>query len=115
VERHNRLHPGTEPRKSYLEQLLCAAPTVAATDYVRAYGELIAAHVPGRYVVLGTDGFGRSDTRAALRAFFEIDRHHVAVAALAELVRIGRLPLEKLQSALTRYQLDVDKRAPWTL
>jgi pyruvate dehydrogenase E1 component len=115
VERHNRLHPGTEPRKSYLEQLLCAAPTVAATDYVRAYGELIAAHVPGRYVVLGTDGFGRSDTRAALRAFFEIDRHHVAVAALAELVRIGRLPLEKLQSALTRYQLDVDKLAPWTL
>ena len=115
VERHNRLHPGAEPRKSYLEQLLCAAPTVAATDYVRAYGELIAAHMPGRYVVLGTDGFGRSDTRAALRAFFEIDRHHVAVAALAELVRIGRIPLEKLQSALTRYQLDVDKLAPWTL
>jgi pyruvate dehydrogenase E1 component len=117
VERYNRLHPGAaaQNQQSYLEQMLGAVPTIAATDYVRAYGELIAPHVRGRYVVLGTDGFGRSDTRAALRAFFEVDRHQVAVAALAELVRDGQLPLETLQSALTRYQLDVDKPAPWTV
>ena len=117
VERYNRLHPGAaaQNQKSYLEQMLCAVPTIAATDYVRAYGELIAPHVRGRYVVLGTDGFGRSDTRAALRAFFEIDRHQVVVAALAELVRDGQIPHETLQSALTRYRLDVDKPAPWTV
>ncbi len=82
AERWNRLHPDLSPRRSHVGLLLDGdAPIVAATDYVRAYPQLIAAYTNGRFVALGTDGFGRSDTRSALRNFFEVDRHHVVVAA----------------------------------
>jgi pyruvate dehydrogenase E1 component len=115
VERHNRLHAAGQ-RNSYVAQCLPGkAPVIAATDYVRAYAQLIAPHIDARYVVLGTDGFGRSDTRAALREFFEVDRHHVAVAAIAALVSDGQLPNAKLAAAVTRYGLDVGRPAPWTV
>jgi pyruvate dehydrogenase E1 component len=116
AERYNRLHPTEPERVSYVEQTLDPElPTIAATDYVRAYAELIAPHVRGRYRVLGTDGFGRSDTRAALRTFFEVDRRQIAVAALAELVRQGSLRTDVLTSAIERYELNVAGPDPWTI
>jgi pyruvate dehydrogenase E1 component len=92
-----------------------AAPIVAATDYVRSYPELIAAHVDARFVVLGTDGFGRSDTRAALREFFEVNRQHIVIAALAALVAEGQLNREVWVQTLLRYGVDGTRQAPWTM
>jgi pyruvate dehydrogenase E1 component len=76
---------------------------------------LIAAHAGRRYLALGTDGFGRSDARAALREFFEMDRRHIAVAAIAELVRGGRLDARIQQAAITRYEVNAERAAPWTM
>jgi pyruvate dehydrogenase E1 component len=113
--RWNRLHPEGEARLSHLEKCLEGdAPIVAASDYVRAWPELIAAYVPARFTALGTDGFGRSDTRAALRSFFEVDRRHVAVAALDALARRGAVPRRVVAQAIDRYGVDVDSPAPWT-
>ena len=94
VERWNLLHPAQTPRKSYVEQCLAArqGPVIAATDYMRAFAEQIRPYVPRRYVCLGTDGFGRSDYRVALRKFFEVNRHYVAVAALKSLADEGVMP-----------------------
>jgi len=114
VERWNRLHPASTPKRSHVESLLDGAlPVVAATDYVRAYPQLIAPFVSGRYVTLGTDGFGRSDTRAALRRFFEVDRAHVAVAALQALAQDGALPSRVVADAIASYGLDAEAAASW--
>jgi pyruvate dehydrogenase E1 component len=87
-----------------------AGPVVAASDYVRAVADLIRPYVPGKYVALGTDGFGRSDTRAALREFFEVDAKHIAVAALAALDGDGpKLAAE----AVRRYGIDAAAPPPW--
>ncbi len=116
TERSNRLNPLKEPQTSHLEESLSGdIPIVAATDYVRAYSQLIASHIRGRYVALGTDGFGRSDTRASLRDFFEVNRHHIAVTAMSELVRSGILDRETLQAAIERYGIDGARPAAWTL
>jgi pyruvate dehydrogenase E1 component len=115
-ERHNRHHPLDEPIKSHLSRCLTGkAPIVAATDYVRAYPELIASYVRAPFLALGTDGFGRSDTRAALRDFFEVGRKHIAVGALSALVENGYLDRQKLAKAIALYQIDVGRAAPWTL
>ena len=76
--------------------------------------QLIAPFIEGRFITLGTDGFGRSDTRAALRSFFEVDRHHIALAAIDALVRDGNLPRGTLADALARYGIDTDRPAPWS-
>ncbi len=117
VDRWNRLHPAEEPRRPYLTSCLAEGPgpIVAATDYLRTVADQIRAWVPGRYVVLGTDGFGRSDRRERLRSFFEVDRHHVVVAALEGLAADGALPREPWAEALQRYALDPEKPAPWTV
>lgn len=116
VERHNRYHPTEEPKTSHLGQCLSGtAPVIAATDYVRAYPGMIASHVRARYLTLGTDGFGRSDTRAALRDFFEVDRHHIAISAISVLIDDGLLDREKLPAAIARYAIDVERPAPWTV
>jgi pyruvate dehydrogenase E1 component len=116
AERHNLLHPKDEPRESHLNELLAGdAPIVAATDYVRAYPQMIASYLSAPYVALGTDGFGRSDNRATLREFFEVDRQHIAIAALWALVRAGRVAREKLEAAIARYGIDVERAAPWTI
>jgi len=116
VERYNRHHPMLATQKSHLEQCLTDhAPIVAATDYVRAYPQLIAPYLESRFLALGTDGFGRSDTRAALRDFFEVDRHHIAVAAVSVLVADGLADREVLQTALERYEIDAERPAPWTV
>ena len=107
---------GRGERASHVQKLLPGtAPIVAATDYVRAYPQLIAAYVEARFTALGTDGFGRSDTRTALRAFFEVDRHHVVVAALAALARAGRLDRGAARAAIDRYGLEPEATAPWLL
>ncbi|HEV3130266.1 MAG TPA: pyruvate dehydrogenase (acetyl-transferring), homodimeric type [Solirubrobacteraceae bacterium] len=109
VERWNRLHPLQEPRQAYVTQQLSDAPTVAATDYIRAFPDQIRQWVPGPYRVLGTDGYGRSDTRRALRRFFEVDRHHVVVAALRE------IDPKRAAEAIKRYQIDPDAPMPTTV
>lgn len=115
--RTNRTHPGRNPRPSYVETCLesGSGPTVAATDYVRAYADQIREFVPGDYTVLGTDGFGRSDTRPALRSFFEVDRFHIAYATVSALVKAGDLPKKTAKEALDRYQIDPDKPNPATV
>jgi pyruvate dehydrogenase E1 component len=114
VERWNMLHPGTEPRRSYVAERLGGreGPVVASTDYIRAFPDQIRQWVPGRYRVLGTDGFGRSDYRAALRRFFEVDRHYVAVAALTELAAEGAIDPKRVGEAIERYQIDPDAPVP---
>jgi pyruvate dehydrogenase E1 component len=117
VARHNLLNPAAKPKLAHVETCLgdTRGPVIAATDYVRAFAEQIRAWVPRRYVVLGTDGFGRSDTREKLRYFFEVDRHWVAVAALKALADEGALPAAKVVEAMKKYALDPAKPAPWTV
>ncbi len=117
AERWNMLHPTETPRRTWVEQCLAdrGGPVVAATDYVRAFADQIRSFVPGSYRVLGTDGYGRSDTRSKLRRFFEVDRHYVAVAALASLAADGTVPASTVADAMSRYGIDPDKPAPWTL
>ena len=117
VARWNTLHPAEPPRRSHVQACLdgTRGPVIAATDYMRLFAEQIRAQVPRRYVVLGTDGFGRSDTRAKLRRFFEVDAQHVAVAALKALADDGAIPAAKVAEAIAKYGLDPEKPAPWTV
>tara|TARA_R110000822_G_scaffold197407_5_gene335328 strand:- start:9251 stop:11947 length:2697 start_codon:yes stop_codon:yes gene_type:complete len=114
VERWNRLHPGQTPRQSHVAGCLPqGAPVIAATDYLRALPQLIASHIEPPYTVLGTDGFGRSDTREALRRFFEVDRHHIVLAALTSLAQQGCVDIALCQQAIERYGIDVEAAASW--
>jgi pyruvate dehydrogenase E1 component len=116
VERHNRHHALAAPRESHLiRHLGGSVPILAVTDYVRAYPELIAPHVRARFLALGTDGFGRSDTRASLREFFEVDQKNIAVAALSMLAENGEHSRKTVVEAISRYQIRTDTHAPWTL
>jgi pyruvate dehydrogenase E1 component len=116
IERWNRLHPTAQRKRSFVAQCLAGdAPVIAATDYVRAYPDLVASFVEATYVSLGTDGFGRSDNRAALRRFFEVDRQHIAVAALNELAEDGVVPRDTVMAAIVKYDINADLAAPWTL
>jgi pyruvate dehydrogenase E1 component len=114
TERWNLLHPLEEQRVSYVASALGdrGGPVVASTDYLRAVPDQIRQWVPGRYRVLGTDGYGRSDSRRALRRFFEVDRHYVAVAALRELAAEGAIEPGVVAEAITKYQIDVDAPTP---
>jgi pyruvate dehydrogenase E1 component len=115
VERWNRLHPTEPQRRAYVEECLAGrkGPAVASTDYIRTFADQIRPFVRGRYVALGTDGFGRSDYRVALRRFFEVDRHHVAVAALKALADEGAIEPSVVASAIERYGIDADAAPPW--
>ncbi len=115
VERWNRLHPTEPPRRTWVEQCLeqHPGPVVAATDYIRQFPDMIRPWVDRPYRVLGTDGFGRSDWRVALRRFFEVDRHHVVVAALQSLVDAGQMEAGQVAEAIQRYGIDADVEAPW--
>ncbi len=121
AQRANRLQPGLRPdqppRTSHVQQCLDGTlPVVAATDHVRAVPQLIAEYLnAASYTTLGTDGFGRSDTRVALRAFFEVDRFHIALAALDGLARCGAVDAELVTRAITRYAVEADARAPWSV
>jgi len=117
VARRNMLHPEQPAEESHVGKLLKGAkgPVIAATDYVRGFAEQIRAFVPNRYVVLGTDGFGRSDTRENLRHFFEVDRRWIAVAALNALADDGALPKSRVAEAIAKYELDPSKPNPMTV
>jgi pyruvate dehydrogenase E1 component len=115
AERWNRLHPLSSPRETWVETCLKdrAGPAIAATDYVRAYAEQIRALVKRPYTVLGTDGIGRSDTRSALRAFFEVDRRHIALAAVAALAEQEVLPAAAVADAISKLGIDAEQADPW--
>jgi pyruvate dehydrogenase E1 component len=117
TERWNMLHPLQETRVPYVAQCLKAdrGPVVASTDYVRAFADQIRQWVPGPYLVLGTDGYGRSDSRQALRDFFEIDRRYVAVAALKGMADRGELESQRVQEAIERYEIDAEAPMPTTV
>ncbi len=115
VERHNRLHPVGKQKQSWVEQCLekTAGPVIAASDYMRSVADLIRNWVPRRYVALGTDGYGRSDTRERLRDFFEVDRRNVAVAALKALADEGTIDAKIVQQAIEKYAIGADRPNPW--
>src|SRR5512134_1874806 len=119
VERWNLLHPGDKPRKPYLTQQLerSVGPIIATSDYMRLFADQIRPYIPrGRdYRVLGTDGFGRSDTRDKLRGFFEVDRRYVAITALRALADEGVVPMAKVGEAIKKYGIDVNKPNPVTV
>ena len=117
AERWNRLHPTDTPRKSYVEHCLddTAGPVIAATDYMQAYADQIRPWVKNRYVVLGTDGFGRSDTRRRLRQFFEVSREHIAYAALKALADDGAIPVKTVTAAAKALGIDPERPDPATV
>jgi pyruvate dehydrogenase E1 component len=120
AERWNLLHPEQPRRLSWVETCLDGheGPVIASTDYMRNYADQIREHVQAagrRYVVLGTDGFGRSDYRAKLRRFFEVDRHYVAVAALKALADDAAIKPATVAEAIAKYGLDTERAAPWTV
>jgi pyruvate dehydrogenase E1 component len=117
VERWNLLHPTADARTSYVEQCFDGAkgPVIASTDWVRAYAEQIRPYVPGDYHVLGTDGFGRSDNRPALRDFFEIDRRWIVVTALKALATRKLIAADRVAQAIKIYGIQPDRSAPWTV
>lgn len=110
IERYNTLHPEEEAKVPYITKVMNDAPAIAATDYMRLFADQVRAYVPASsYLVLGTDGFGRSDSRENLRSHFEVDAHHVAVAALSQLVKAGTLDKQVLVEAIKKYGIDTDK------
>ena len=120
AERWNLLHPTEPRRKSYVETCLEGhdGPVIASTDYMRNYADQVREYVQAagrRYVVLGTDGFGRSDYRVKLRRFFEVNRYYVAVAALKALADDGAIKPAVVAEAITKYGLDTERAAPWTV
>jgi pyruvate dehydrogenase E1 component len=115
VERWNRLHPGESERVPWVRHCLgddADGTVVAATDYTKALPSAIAPWLAGSFVVLGTDGFGRSDGRAALRDYFEVDARHIAWAALRALARTGKFPADRLDAAMSALSIDPDKPNP---
>ena len=114
IARWNMLHPDQASKASHVETCLKGNtdPVIAATDYMKIYADQIREFVPGRYRVLGTDGFGRSDTRERLRHFFEVDRYYVVVAALKALSEEGRVPAGDVMEAIRKYRIDPEKSNP---
>jgi pyruvate dehydrogenase E1 component len=115
VERWNMLHPTETPKVPYVTQCLASrgsTPAVASTDYMKLFADQIRPFVKGQYLVLGTDGFGRSDYRRMLRQHFEVDRHYVAVAALKALADENKLPSTKAADAIKKYAIDPDRLDP---
>lgn len=117
VLRDNRLNPERKPRLSYVEECLqdFAGPVIAATDYVHAYADLIRPFLHRTYVTLGTDGFGRSDTRKNLRYFFEVDRYYIAVTTLYALAQEGKIATKQVTQAMKKYNIDPKKMNPVTV
>ena len=118
VQRWNLLHPEAEPRLSHIETCLNdrSGPIIAATDYMKIFADQVRAFLPRRnFTALGTDGFGRSDTRRKLRQFFEVDRRYVAVAALKALADEEKLPQKTVADAIVKYGIDPDKPNPATV
>jgi pyruvate dehydrogenase E1 component len=114
VERWNLLHPTATARQTYVQQALSGreGPFIAASDYMKTVPDQIRQWIPGRYAVLGTDGFGRSDSRAELRKFFEVDRHYIVIAALKALADEGKFDRKTVAKAMQDFNIDSDKPNP---
>ena len=117
TERWNLINPDKEPRQSHLEIKLSkhSVPTVVSSDYVKMVSEQIGPYVPGPYYALGTDGFGRSDSRENLRHFFEVDRYYIVLTALRALALNGKLDMSKSDEAIKKYNLNPEKPSPITV
>ena len=117
IERWNLIHPENDPKHSHLEQCLSKhhVPTVAVSDYVKMVSEQIGPYVPGPYYALGTDGFGRSDTRENLRHFFEVDRYYIVLTAIRALALDGKMDMSKADEVMKKYNLDPEKPSPITV
>jgi pyruvate dehydrogenase E1 component len=117
VERWNMLHPEEKPRVAYVSECLNGAPgpVIAATDYMKTFADQIRPFMDKHYVVLGTDGFGRSDTREKLRGFFEVDRRYITVAAIKALADEGTVTANDVTKAISKYGLDPGKPDPTTV
>jgi pyruvate dehydrogenase E1 component len=116
-ERWNMLHPEDQPRFSHVEQCMADrdGPVIAATDYMRSFADQIRGFLPNHFKVLGTDGFGRSDTRKNLRQFFEVDRFYITVAALKALADEGTVDASEVSRAIALYNINPDKPNPVTV
>jgi pyruvate dehydrogenase E1 component len=114
AERWNTLHPAAPPKRSYVETCLSErrGPAIAVTDYIKTFADQIRPFIPKRYCVLGTDGFGRSDTRSQLRRFFEVDRYYISVTALKALSDEEEIPASKVEAAIRKYNIDPEKPSP---
>ena len=117
AQRWNMLHPTEKPRLSYVETCLQGqnGPVIAATDYMKVYADSIREFVPSRYVVLGTDGFGRSDDREQLRSHFEVNHKYIVVAALSALYEDGSIEADVVSKAIKQFNIDTTKPSPDTL
>jgi pyruvate dehydrogenase E1 component len=117
VERWNQLHPTQKPRRCYLESSLKdrSGPFVAATDYMKIVPDQVQRWMPGAFITLGTDGYGRSDARAPLRRHFEVDRCYIVVAALKALADEGKVDAKTVVEAIRKYGIDPDRPDPVTL
>ena len=117
IKRQNLLHPDKKQKLTYVESLFedKNTPVVAATDYMKIYADQIREFIPNKYIVLGTDGFGRSDTRKQLRKFFEVNRHYIVVAALKALADEGKIEVGKINEAIKKYNIDPNKPEPTTI
>ncbi|MCF8158983.1 MAG: pyruvate dehydrogenase (acetyl-transferring), homodimeric type [Burkholderiaceae bacterium] len=117
AERWNMLNPEKKPRLSYVAECLSGAegPVISSTDYMKSFADQIRNFVPQRFVSLGTDGYGRSDSREALRSFFEVDRYYVVLAALKALADDGKLPTSKAAEAIKKYKIDASRPNPTTV
>ena len=117
AERWNMLNPEKKPRLSYVAECLSGSegPVISSTDYMKSFADQIRNFVPQRFVSLGTDGYGRSDSREALRSFFEVDRYYVVLAALKALADEGKLPASKAAEAIKKYKLDASRPNPTTV
>jgi pyruvate dehydrogenase E1 component len=117
IARWNMLHPNEPQQQNYVQQTLagCEGPFIAATDYMKTVADQIRQWVPGPYTALGTDGFGRSDSRAELRRFFEVDRHYVVVASLKALADEGKVDKNTVSKAMQAFGIDPEKSNPLTV
>jgi pyruvate dehydrogenase E1 component len=117
IERWNRLNPDKDKKVSHVETVIKdkESPIIASTDYMKSFPEQIARFLPNRFVALGTDGYGRSDSREALRSFFEVDRYYIVVTALTELANAKKIDSSVLTKAIKKYKLDNNKPNPMSI
>lgn len=114
IDRWNLLHPNETPKVPYVTQCLkdTEGPVIVATDYIKQYADQVRAYIPKKYLVLGTDGYGRSDTRKQLRSFFEVDRYYIAYTALKALADEGKVTFSDLKKAIEKYHINPEKPSP---
>ncbi len=114
VERKNLLNPGEKPKKSYLQTCLDSQEGIifAASDYIRSYADQIRPYTNKPFYTLGTDGFGRSDTRKKLRKFFEVDKKHIVTYTLSALAKEQLLETKHAEKAIKKYEIDTNKKFP---